>query len=110
MAKRSRDKRLLAGLAMATAALVSHPVTSSAAPPVNPGHRPGALPPGLRQAPGLRGFLPPGRSPGALPPGRRPPGGRILPPRPPGQRQGGEPTLPPGHRDPLGEFGLEELI
>ena len=102
MAKRSRDKKLLTGLAMATAALISYPTTAATQPRV-PGRR--FTPPGRRLAPGL--LAPPGRRETFVPPGQRtegfipgrPPGRRTDLFLPPGKRKGEEPFIPPGHRD-----------
>jgi len=110
MAKRLRETKLLTGLAMATAALVSYPTTAPAQSPT-PGRRfapPGLrLAPGLRKAPGLRsGFVPPGRRPGFIPPGQR--SGDFVPP---GKRAGGDPLLPPGQReDPFLPPGRRDLF
>jgi hypothetical protein len=116
MAKRSTETKLLASLAMATAALLSYP-TTAATQSLTPGRR-FRIPPGRRWAPGLREtFVPPGKrwAPGLRqPPGRRegfvPPGRRtegFLPPGkrlrgefiPPGKRMREEPFIPPGRRD-----------
>ena len=94
----SKERKLLTGLAMATAAFVSYPI-SGAAQLAAPGRRLGPgrrLAPGLRTAPGLRNALPPGLRPGFVPPGRR--AGFV----PPGKRTGGEPFVPPGRRNPPG--------
>ncbi len=113
MARRSRETKLIASLAMATAALISYPTTSAAQPRV-PGRR--FTPPGKRLAPGL--LAPPGRRETFVPPGRRtegfipgrPPGRRTGIFIPPGRRTGGEPFIPPGHRDdPIFDPVLREL-
>jgi hypothetical protein len=94
---------LLAGLAMATAALVSCPTTGATQPRV-PGRR--FTPPGRRLAPGL--LVPPGRRANFVPPGQRE--GGFVPGRPPGQRTGQDPFIPSGHRgDPFFDTDLTEL-
>lgn len=113
MAKRSTEKKLLTGLAMATAALVSCP-TTGATQPRTPGRRL-FMPPGRGLAPGL--LVPPGRRQTFVPPGQRvegfvpgrPPGGRTGRFIPPGLRDAGDPFIPPGHRtDPFFDPGLRE--
>ena len=117
----SKERKLLSGLAMATAAFVSYPI-SGAAQLVTPGRRlapGGRLAPGLGTAPGLRNasppglrsvFVPPGRRQGFVPPGKRTGEDVFVPPgtrNPPGSR---EPFIPPGRReDPLLDPLLRDL-
>ena len=110
MPNRSKQTRLLTGLAMATAALVSSPLTASAAGPIGARRRAGgAL--RRRQNPGRglgrRDLVPPGPPPGAGIPRRFP--GRGVPGRAfPGRGVPGRGGIPgrfpgggvPGRRPP----------
>ena len=97
MARKRKETKLLTGLAMATAALVSSPINADAQATSVPARRERPIPPGLRALPpGLRHrTLPPGlRARDTLPLGLQP---RVLPPgirpgaQPPGKRTGGDP-------------------